>query len=114
MSPGRPVNPGPRVADTPQMDDEALEAALRGQVEAWDPLQAAEPGLPEYGELVRPLRAALLQQLSRAELSELVWDHLEDHWGVQPWRCGVDQFVDRLITWRESWPVAASGGHARG
>lgn len=87
------------------MDDDGLDGALRQAVERWDPLRAAEPGLPEYADLVPRLRRALLSGLTRAELSRLVWDHVEDEWGVEPWRCGVDGFVDLMVTWRESWPL---------
>ncbi len=34
------------------MDDDGLDGALRQAVERWDPLRAAEPGLPEYADLV--------------------------------------------------------------
>jgi hypothetical protein len=87
-----------------------LEAVLAAAVEQWDPLHAAEPGLAEYAELVPLLRNALLAGLGRAELSRALWDHLEDIWGVQPWRCGVDRFVDRLVTWREAWPADRNPG----
>lgn len=86
------------------VDADAIEGALRQAVEAWNPLEAAEPGLPEYGDLVHDLIPALVSGVTRGQLSEQLWDHLEDRWGVEPWRCGVDQFADRVITWREAWP----------
>jgi len=82
---------------------EHRQANLRYLLNEWDPIGVADLAPDEYDCLIAPLWARLSQGASRAEISELLWYDVEDHFGLDPQMCGVDQFADRLVAWAASW-----------
>src|SRR6202011_2303431 len=41
----------------------------------------------------------LARRDSRADLSEYLWYEVQEHFGLDPVRCGTDGFADRLLAW---------------
>jgi hypothetical protein len=56
--------------------------------------------------LLAPLWTRLTSGTTRASLSEYLWFELQDHFGLDPVRCGTDSFADRLLAWAASWEPA--------
>jgi hypothetical protein len=81
----------------------ALQDELRYLLNRWDPIGVYDESLAfppdEYDCLIGPLLTRLGRQDSRAELSEYLWREVEDHFGLDPDRCGTDAFADRLLAW---------------
>lgn len=69
----------------------------------WDPIAIYDEALnfppDEYDCLIGPLITRLARDESRANLSEYLWNQIEDHFGLDPVRCGTDLFADRLLAW---------------
>jgi hypothetical protein len=63
----------------------------------------------EYDCLLGPLLTRLARSDSRASLSEYLWHEAEDHFGLDPVRCGTDKFADQLLAW-----YAAKNRHSSG
>jgi hypothetical protein len=40
-----------------------------------------------------------LARHDRANLSLYLWNEVEDHFGLDPVRCGTGPFADRLLAW---------------
>jgi hypothetical protein len=53
----------------------------------------------EYDSLLGPLLTRLARGERRAALSEYLWHEVEDHLGLDPVRCGTDNFADHLVAW---------------
>ena len=53
----------------------------------------------EYDCLIGPILTRLARGDSRAAFSEYLWFEIENHFGLDPVRCGSDAFADRLRAW---------------
>jgi hypothetical protein len=82
---------------------ERRQANLRYLLNQWDPVGVADLVPDEYDCLLAPLWTRLTQGASRAEISELLWYDLEDHFHLSPEGHDVDGFADRLIAWAANW-----------
>jgi hypothetical protein len=69
----------------------------RAAAGVYDELTGTPPD--EYDCLLGPLLTRLARGDSRASLSEYLWHEVEDHFGLDPVRCGTDGFADRLQAW---------------
>jgi hypothetical protein len=81
----------------------ALQDDLRCLLNWWDPIGVHDASLDfppdEYDCLLGPLLTRLGRHDSQADLSEFLWHEVEDHFGLDPGRCGTDAFADRLQAW---------------
>ena len=81
----------------------ALQDELRYLLNRWDPIGVYDEALDfppdEYDCFFGPLLTRLGRHDSRADLSEYLWRELEDHFGLDPARCGTDGFTDRILAW---------------
>ena len=84
-----------------------LQANLRYLLNQWDPIGVADLVEDEYDCLLAPLWSRLTGGTSRALLSEYLWFELQDHFGLDPLRCGTDLFADRLLAWTAGWSRAS-------
>jgi len=100
------------------VDDDAagldgLQDELRYLLNRWDPIGVYDEALDfppdEYDCLLAPLLTRLARWDSRAELSEFLWREIEDHFGLDPVRCGTDMFADRLLAWYAAVHRTADG-----
>ncbi len=82
---------------------DALQNELRYLLNHWDPIGIYDESLnfppDEYDCLLGPLLTRLARGDSRTDLSEYLWREIEDHFGLDPLRCGTDAFADRLLAW---------------
>jgi len=80
-----------------------LQQELRYLLNRWDPIGVYDESLDfppdEYDCLIGPLLVRLARRDSRADLSQYLWDEIENHFGLDPVRCGTDHFADRLLAW---------------
>jgi len=80
-----------------------LQDELRYLLNRWDPIGIYDEALnfppDEYDCLIAPLLTRLARHDNRASLSENLWYEMEDHFGLDPVRCGTDHFADKLLTW---------------
>jgi hypothetical protein len=80
-----------------------LQEELRRLLNHWDPIGIYDAVLnnppDEYDCLIGPLLTRLVRHDSRAALSEYLWNEVENHFGLDPVRCGTDLFADRLLAW---------------
>jgi hypothetical protein len=80
-----------------------LQDGLRYLLNRWDPIAIYDEALnfppDEYDCLIGPLITRLARHESRATLSEYLWNQIEDHFGLDPVRCGTDSFADCLLAW---------------
>jgi hypothetical protein len=53
----------------------------------------------EYDCLIGPLLVRVAHHDSGASLSEYLWREIENHFRLDPARCGIDHFADRLLAW---------------
>lgn len=90
----------------PSVDHDAvtdLTAELRYLLNHWDAIGVydEECDLPpdEYDCLIGPILTRLARRASRAALSEYLWHEIENHFGLDPVRCGADAFADRVLAW---------------
>lgn len=68
----------------------------------WDPIGVADLVDDEYLCLVSPLLRRLSAGEGVAEVSEFLWFELQDHFGLDPDGCRVDEMANRLVAWAES------------
>ena len=77
-----------------------LQAELRYLLNHWDPLGICDEALDfppdEYDCLIGPVLTGLAREDSRADLSEYLWNEIENHFGFDPVRAGTDLFADSL------------------
>lgn len=85
------------------VDEVQLQANLRYLVNQWDPIGVADVVDDEYDCMLAPLWQRLRNGATAAEISELLWFELEDHFGLDPHAHDVDAFANRLHAWAESW-----------
>ncbi len=89
-------------APSPQ-DLAALQDELRYLLNRWDPIGIYDEAFnfppDEYDCLLGPLLTRLARGESRAALSEYLWPEVEDHFGLDPVRCGTDNLADHLLAW---------------
>jgi hypothetical protein len=80
-----------------------LQQELRYLLNRWDPIGVYDESLDfppdEYDCLIGPLLVRLARCDSRADLSQYLWDEIEEHFGLDPVLCGTDHFADRLLAW---------------
>jgi len=71
-----------------------LQDELRYLLNRWDPIGIYDEVLnyppDEYDCLIGPLLTRLARHDSRATLSEYLWNEVENHFGLDPVRCGTD------------------------
>ena len=79
------------------------QANLRYLLNQWDPIGVADLVEDEYDCLLAPLWSRLTHGTSRASLSEYLYFQVQDHFGLDPVRCGTDLFADRLLAWAADW-----------
>jgi hypothetical protein len=69
----------------------------------WDPIGVYDESLDfpadEYDCLIAPLLVRLARRDSQADLSQYLWDEIENHFGLDPARCETGHFADRLLAW---------------
>lgn len=78
---------------------ELLQANLRYLFNRWDPIGVAYIVDDEYDCMLVPLWLKLIEGGSRSSISEYLWYELEDHFGLDPTRHGVDDFANKLVAW---------------
>jgi hypothetical protein len=90
----------------PEIDQKRLAdltGELRYLLNQWDPIGVYDEKLDfppdEYDCLIGPLMTRLARHESRASLGEYLWNEIENHFGLDPVRCGADVFADRLQAW---------------
>ena len=90
----------------PEIDQNSLcdlRDELRYLLNRWDPIGIYDESLDfppdEYDCLIGPILTRLARRDSRASFSEYLWNELENHFGLDPVRCGTDAFADRLQAW---------------
>jgi hypothetical protein len=90
----------------PEIDHDRLadlEDELRYLLNHWDPIGIYDEvnNYPpdEYDCLIGPLLTRLARNDGRATFSEYLWNQIENHFGLDPVRCGTDPFADRLLAW---------------
>jgi hypothetical protein len=90
----------------PEIDHDRLsdlQAELRYLLNHWDPIGVYDEALDfppdEYDCLIGPVLTRLARQDGRAELSEYLWNEIENHFGLDPVRAGTDLFADSLLAW---------------
>lgn len=93
--------------------DSLRQANLRYLLNQWDPIGVADLVDDEYDCLLAPLWKMLTQGVTRAALSEYLWFELQDHFRLDPERCGTDAFADRLLALGASWERPAPSGGTR-
>jgi hypothetical protein len=80
-----------------------LTGELRYLLNRWDPIGICDEALDfppdEYDCLIGPILTRLARGDSRAAFSEYLWFEIENHFGLDPVRCGSDAFADRLRAW---------------
>ncbi|MDX8050588.1 hypothetical protein SK571_14455 [Lentzea sp. BCCO 10_0798] len=79
------------------------QAGLRHLLNEWDPIGVADVVDDEYDCLLAPLWDRLTRGATRASLSEYLWTEVEDHFGLDPERCDVDGFAERLLALAATW-----------
>lgn len=81
----------------------ALQDELRYLLNRWDPIGVYDQLLDfppdEYDCLLGPLLIRLTRGDSRADLSEYLWHEVQDHFGLDPVRCGTDSFANQILAW---------------
>lgn len=81
----------------------ALQGELRYLLNRWDPIGIYDEALDfpsdEYDCLLGPLLVRLTRGDGRPAFTEYLWHEVEDHCGLDPVRCGTDQFADQLLAW---------------
>jgi hypothetical protein len=82
---------------------------LRYLLNLWDPIGVAGLSDDEYDCMLAPLWRRLTGGASRADVSEYLWFELEDHFGLDPARAGVDDVADRLVALAASWTGTPEG-----
>ena len=81
---------------------ERRQSNLRYLLNRWIP--SALPISPPMSTTVScPSLDAAVAGASRAEITEFLWYDLEDHFGLDPEACQVDQFADQLVAWSANW-----------
>ena len=101
------VHSGDNIGRTPEAAGRdrfaGLQDELRYLLSRWDPIGIYDEQIDfppdEYDCLIGSLLARLTRHDSRASLSEYLWHEIEDHFGLDPVRCGTDRFADRLLAW---------------
>ncbi|MFN8081397.1 MAG: hypothetical protein U0Q19_17710 [Kineosporiaceae bacterium] len=83
--------------------DSLRQANLRYLLNQWDPIGVADLVDDEYDCLLAPLWSRLIHGVSRAALSEYLWFEVEDHFGLDPERCGTDALADKLLCLGAAW-----------
>ncbi len=89
-----------------ESDADGLErrrANLRSLLNQWDPIGVADIVDDEYDCLLAPLWQRLTGHASGGGISEYLWHELQEHFGLDPARCAVDETADRLVAWAASW-----------
>jgi hypothetical protein len=86
------------------MDKHDIQANLRYLLNAWDPIGVADVAPDEYDCLIAPLLLKLASGGGRADVSELLWTELEDHFGLDPANYDVDRTANQLVAW---WAAVA-------
>jgi hypothetical protein len=91
---------------TPEIDQNRLpdlQDELRYLLNGWDPIGIHDEPLDfppdEYDCLIAPILTRLARRDGRASFSEYLWNEIENHFGLDPVRCGTDAFADRLLAW---------------
>lgn len=79
-----------------------LQANLRYLLNQWDPIGIAYLVDDEYDCMLVPLWSKLIEGGDRSSISEFLWYEIEDHFGMDPNRCGVDDFANKLVAWAAS------------
>jgi hypothetical protein len=82
--------------------DELRRATLRYLLNQWDPLAVADIVADEYDCLLLPLWARLTQGATRESIAEYLRHEIQDHFGLDQERCGVDAVADELFAWAAS------------
>ena len=90
----------------PEIDQNGLsdlQDELRYLLNRWDPIGVYDESLDfarqEYDCLIGPILTRLARHHNRARFSEYLWNEIENHFGLDPLRCGTDAFADRLQAW---------------
>jgi hypothetical protein len=77
---------------------------LRYLLNRWDPIGVYDESLnfppDEYDCLIGPLLVRLVRRDSRADLSQYLWDEIENHFGVDPVRC--EPIISPIVSWHGS------------
>lgn len=80
-----------------------LRGELRYLLNRWDPvgIYDEETDVPpdEYDCLIGPILTRLARGDNKANFSEYLWNEIENHFGLDPVRCGTNAFADRLQAW---------------
>ena len=101
------------MTDTREVDS-LRQANLRYLLNQWDPIGVADLVDDEYDCLLAPLWNKLTHGATRASLSEYLWFEVQDHFGLDPERCGTDAFAERLLALAATWTNSDLPGSARG
>jgi hypothetical protein len=96
------------------VDANALADACDGPrylLNRWDPIGVYDEkrDFPpdEYDCLIGPLMSLLNEGADVAQVSELLWFELEDHFGLDPEMKGSDSFAEKLVAWFHSLDTAS-------
>jgi hypothetical protein len=76
-----------------------LQASLTHLVNEWDPIGVADLVSDEYDCMVGPLLSRLSKGDGRSQISEFLWNELENHFGLDPEGHDVDGMANRLVAW---------------
>jgi hypothetical protein len=94
------------MTDPPPINHDSLAdltGELRYLLNRWDPIGIYDEALDfpadEYDCLIGPILTRLARGESREAFSEYLWNEIENHFGLDPVRCGCDAFADRLRAW---------------
>jgi hypothetical protein len=91
------------MSETEPAEISRRQANLRYLLNQWDPLGVADTVADEYDCLLAPLWDRLVRGAGRSEVSEFLWYEIEDHFGLDPARYGVDAIADRLVALAATW-----------
>jgi hypothetical protein len=90
----------------PEIDQNGLsdlQDELRYLLNRWDPIGVYYESLDfprdEYDCLIGEILTRLARHDSKASFSEYLWNEIENHFELDPFRCGTDVFADRLQAW---------------
>jgi hypothetical protein len=95
------------MTETPEADS-LRQANLRYLLNQWDPIGVADLVDDEYDCLLVPLWDRLTHGATRASLSEFLWFEIQDHFGLDPERCGTDALAERLLALAVTWTTPDS------
>lgn len=76
-----------------------LQANLTHLLNEWDPIDVADLVLDEYDCMIGPLLSRLSKGDGRLQISEFLWNELENHFGLDPEGLDADGMANRLVAW---------------